>query len=257
MFCKASALAYLALLLAAVFAHSQEQSTTRDNQAIVVLQQSLAAMGGAASGATDSIATGTITFHNGDSPYSSPITLKTKDETAHSTELTLGGKQSVSIVNRGLGSKRQDGKTGDLPLWTTKYLLPEHLLGLRLKQALGEKTNAVYLGLEEVAGQSCHRIQIFASPPAEIPAEQEKMISELELFIDSKTFLVVKTKGYIFSPEIIENRSLLETYYSDYRDVNGVLVPFRISRHLSGSPYSETVLDNVNLNATLSSSDFE
>lgn len=247
----------LLLLIASATCLCAQEQTRKDNEAVVVLQQSLTAMRGAASGTTDSIATGTITFHNGGAPYFSPITLKTKDETAHSTELTLNGKQSVSVVNRGLGSKRQDGKTGELPLWTTKYALPEHLLGLRLKQALDGKSNVVYLGLEDVSGQSCHRIQIFASPPPEIPAEQEKMISEFELFIDSKTFLLVKTKSYIFSPEIIENRSLLETYYSDYRDVNGMLVPFRISRHLSGSPYSETVLESVDLNATLSSSDFE
>lgn len=251
----ASALACLTLFVASVCAHTQ--STAKNNQAIVVLQESLVAMGGAASGISDSVATGTVTFHNGKDPYSSPITLKTKDTTAHSTELTLDGKQSVSVVNRGLGSKRQEGKTGELPLWTTKYLLPEHLVGLRLKQALDARSNVVYLGLEDVSGQSCHRIQIFASPPEGIPAEQEKMISEIELFIDSKTFLVVKAKSYIFSPEIIENRSLLETYYSDYRNVNGMLVPFRISRHLSGSPYSETVLDSVDLNAVLSSSDFE
>ena len=75
----------------------------------------------------------------------------------------------------------------------------------------------------------------------------ESLISEYHLWIDQQSFVVLKTATYLFSPNAIENRSLWETFYSEYRTVNGILMPFHLDNFLSGQSFSTTTFSSIRI----------
>jgi hypothetical protein len=83
------------------------------------------------------------------------------------------------------------------------------------------------------------------------------MISEFHVFIDQASHLVVKSISYQFSPDAIENRSSVETYYDDYRLVQGVLLPYHSIRYVAGQKDSEISLKSITLNVGIPDSDFQ
>lgn len=61
------------------------------------------------------------------------------------------------------------------------------------------------------------------------------ILSERHLWIDKQTFLVIKTSRRVFSSDTINNSSLWEVAYSDYRQVGRYMVPFAVQMSLDGS----------------------
>jgi hypothetical protein len=86
--------------------------------------------------------------------------------------------------------------------------------------------------------------------------EREDLISETHVWIDQQG-LVVKARIFIFSPQILQNRSPVDLYYSDYRQMDGFLVPFHISREIAHHKDSEIVFDSIDVKAKLSEADFQ
>lgn len=82
-------------------------------------------------------------------------------------------------------------------------------------------------------------------------------MSEFHVFIDITTKLPVKATTFLFSPEGIENRTTVHVFYDDYRQVQGVWVPHRVSRFVSDQKLDETVFTSVNFNVGLPDSLFE
>ncbi len=77
------------------------------------------------------------------------------------------------------------------------------------------------------------------------------------MFIDAQSLLLVKTLSFDFSPEVIENRSPVETYYNDYRPESGLLVPHTLTRYVAGQKFCEITITSVQFNVGLSDTDFQ
>jgi len=61
----------------------------------------------------------------------------------------------------------------------------------------------------------------------------------------------VRTRTFIFSPEIVENRSPVDFYFTDYRYLGDVLVPHQIRRYVSEQLDSQWTVEKVQFNVGL------
>jgi len=248
----------LACVLTQASTASQQQSTPqRDAEGFAVLEQSMAAASFAPTGATGAngtLARGSISWADG---RSGSITIESKGASLRH-EISLPGQQIVHVISAGQGYSILDGNRTPLPLWITKYQRSEHIPALsRIADYTQPNTNIAYLGVQDVNGNPAHHIRLSSLPMDSTPQDLEDRISEFHVYIDVNSSLVLKTLGFLFSPEAMENRSTLETYYSDYRRVGSFLVPFHMSRFLSGHKYCEITFTSVDTAVTVPDSDFQ
>jgi hypothetical protein len=238
----------------------QTQTTTttaaqRDSQAVSILTKTQAALTVPTTSVQDVLLQGTYTDAAGNT---GTITTKCKGSALLRNDLSLNGVSYTAISNNGRGQATQDGKTQKLPLWTTQYLRPEGVpVFWRPADFALPTTNVSYIGLEQVNGSSAHHIKLTSLPTDGTSPDIEAIISEFHVFIDSQTGLVLKTWSYDFSPVIIENRTLVETYFGDYRQISGVMIPFHTVRFVAGQKFNEVVLSSAQVNSGLSDAEFQ
>jgi hypothetical protein len=228
-------------------------TATRDAQAITVISQSLAAMGIIATPTLETVAQGNFTDRTG-AVFSLTI------ETAGTDRLRVNlGTNHSFVTNGGSGfTIDQQGVRHKLPYWTTKYRRPEHLPSLSsLSDYLDLNLQLQYVGLEMINGSSAHHIRLSRVPVDSSPASVEDGISEYHVWIDATSFLVVETRSFYFSPETPQNRTPVETYFTNYQQQGGAMIPFHITSYISGQQDSDIVITGINLNASIPDSDFQ
>jgi hypothetical protein len=166
----------------------------------------------------------------------------------------------VAIISKGMGSNLGQSQRGSISRHTAAYFKADHLAALVCNinsSSIGMRL--VYVGDEMVSSIPVFHLKLDAVPKGKSAHADaiESLISEYHLFIDQQTFRIVKTAKFVFSPNSVENRSLWETFYSDYRSINGVLMPFRIENFVSGHQFSTTVFTNIITDVLLSDQEFE
>ena len=100
-----------------------------------------------------------------------------------------------------------------------------------------------YAGTEEVGGKSAS-ILIIPQPSGAM----------LKLFVNEDTHYVVKLAYPDSSQGVTVNR---ETFMEDYRDVDGVKVPYHVVQNVEGQPFSDSKITSITLNAELDESLFQ
>jgi hypothetical protein len=227
-------------------------TATRDAQAIAVISQTLAALGLTAAPTLETVAQGSFTDRTG-AVFSLTI------ETAGTDRLreNLGSNHSF-VTNGGSGFTIDQGVRHTLPFWATKYRRPEHLPSLSaLSDYLNLNLQLQYIGQESVNGSSAHHIRLSMVPTDSTPAAVEDLISEFHVWIDATSFLVVKTRGFYFSPETLQNRTPVETYFANYQQQGSAMIPFHITSYIYGQQDSDIVITSINLSASIPDPDFE
>lgn len=235
----------------------QTPTVRRDAQALTILVKALAVATtqNAVSLPQDSVAQGTITFVNG---TRATLRIEHKGSRDLRQDIVFPDHQVSYVTTGGQGYSVREGKKASLPLWVTQFHYPEHIPAIsQMADFLLPNMNLTYMGEEKVNGLVAYHIMFTLVPTDGTPSEVAALISEFHVFVDGQTFLVTKTQSYIFSPDAIENRSLAEMYYSDYRSVNGLLVPFHVSRYISGEKYCDITFSSVAVNVGLTDSDFQ
>ena len=76
----------------------------------------------------------------------------------------------------------------------------------------------------------------------------------LKISISAEMHYIVKVAYRETTPGGVANR---ETFMDDYRDVDGVKVPYHIVQNVNGQPLSESRVKGVTLNAELDASLFQ
>ena len=100
-----------------------------------------------------------------------------------------------------------------------------------------------YAGTEEIAGKSVH-VLLVPQPSGEV----------LRLFVSEETHYVVKFAYREIAQGVTANR---ETLMNDYRDVDGVKVPYHVVQNVDGQLFSESWVTGVTLNAELDETLFQ
>ncbi len=82
------------------------------------------------------------------------------------------------------------------------------------------------------------------APPANLtPEEREKMAKDIE----------ARTKDAMAKARLVEYR----LFYADYKDVDGVMIPFRLQRSIDGRPTEETSIDTAKVNGKVDDKKFQ
>ncbi len=103
--------------------------------------------------------------------------------------------------------------------------------------------SVLYAGTEDIDGVSTS-ILLVKQPSGEI----------LKVYISNETHYVVK---YAFRETEQGVTIEKERLYSDYREINGVKLPYRVDEYVDGNPYSERRIKSVKINSEIDESLFQ
>jgi len=236
-------------------AHGQTptpSAVTRDPQAVLLLTQCAATMGGPL--IQDTYAEGSVVSAKYPNATGAIISQSKGPNVRNDIADTSG--TSTYVANANGASRTLNGTKANLPYQASAYPRPEYVPALACVIDLTRPYMSVsYVGVEQVSGRPAYHIQFNAMLPDD-KDNSEKAISEFHVFLDQQTFLVVKTQVWAFAPDNITNRSIWETYYDTYRNVNGALMPFHVTSYLAGMKVQEITFTLVRVNVGVSDSQF-
>jgi hypothetical protein len=238
---------------------SKQYVLTIDPQALSVAQATYTAMGGAnaITGYQDSLASGTATIYSGGTSVPYSITMKSKGLRETRVELQMAKGTNVRIVNQGQGAiLRPDGSTKSLYSNNTFY---EHVNHVPLLSVLSEYSNGnvnlLYQGTAQIQDQSEDMIEVDFVPNLTNGALFASM-SNTVFYVNQTTKLVDKTQRSTFYEGNQNSTFTEETYFSDYRSVSGMLVPFHVTVYVDGQMDTDIQFTTVSLNVGLPDSEF-
>lgn len=238
-------------------AAERSPALTRDAQAITLLNQCATAMGSPIAQSTF-LASGHLVPANTDDPPMA-VTVRSKGDTQLRWDRSLADGQESLVFQRGGGSIKRGDHQSRMAPWLTEYSRPEHFPALVCGSELQRQgMDILYVGLENVGSSTVHHIRVSAAARGQSQRADaaRRLMSEFHIYLDPTSSFVWKTKRFAFSPDALENRSDLETYYTDYRQVNGVWMPFTLAKYLDGQKLHDVTFDSVELGVALSDADF-
>jgi hypothetical protein len=235
----------------------QAPSATKDPQAVSILKQALGAAGGTTAilALADYKATGTVTYHE-NQDLTGSVTLRGLGFTEFREDASLpSGIRSFSIHN-GLATTKSEA--GGIRHHTFRYQLPLMESSIlvpcwQLAAAVGDPLFGLsYKGTTTVDGYTVHDIRIQLMPPG--PPDANGVIAEYfgaDFFVDTTTFQVRMTQ------DVVIDHFPRKVRFSNYKTVNGVLVPFSIDEEVNGQRTQTIQLEQSGFNTGLQGSDFE
>ena len=245
------------LSLCVCVCHAQV-AVTKDARALTSAQRSLAAMGGPTALALvkDSRASGKITVPGLKATF--PIVIKTSGTRKVRVELQRASGTQVRILNNGYAAIiAADGKVRRL---TANNTISERVTHIPVFSLLAEQGAAEVEVLpgnakEKVAPNASFVLQIVRG--SEHSAALYRKFTRTTYYVDTGTGLVSR----IAFNNLAENNDpdsaiTVEVAYSDYRNVDGVMVPFKQITYMSGQVESELAIDSVAFNVSISDSEF-
>jgi hypothetical protein len=203
------------------------------------------------------IASGVLSL-NGNKPATLPIVMKSRGTAQLRSELTTSKGVRITIVNSGSGKIVQ-------PDGTVHWLDTENTISQRVTQIpalslLAEyqlpTVSTQYMGTANVDGSTADVIAlgVYAATKT-ASADKESQLTQKLFYIDHSTSMVLRMQEIHYS-ENGNDSDGVEIRYSDYRAVQGVMVPFNQQTYANGQPLFGIVLSNVSLGAALPDSDF-
>jgi outer membrane lipoprotein-sorting protein len=242
-------------------AAAKQYVLTINPQALTVAQATFSAMGGiqAVAGYQDSQSTGTVTIYSGGSPTSYSITLKSKGQRETRVELQKANGTNIRIVNQGQGAIiHPDGSVKNLWSNNTFY---EYVNHVPLLSVLGEYANGtvnlLYNGVAQVQGQSEDVVEVDFVPSLDpVNGPIFASMSRTLFYVNQTNRLVDKIQTTPLYEGGNKDTFTEETYLSDYRSVNGMLVPFHQTVYVDGQLDTDLTFTSVSFNVGLPDSEF-
>lgn len=186
----------------------------------------------------------------------SSVTIKSRGAHLFRQDRVISTGPESWVVSNGTGYQTRANQREALSTHATRYFRPDHLPAFSCSPDLN--TFVVRdTGSEQVLGHPAFHIKIVAKPTSARTQQIEALLSEYHVYIDQQTYLVLKTSTLIFSPTVLQNHSPWETYYSDYRNVGGLLVPFHVENFLSGQKIRDITFSDVQVGVSLNAAEFE
>ncbi|HXN25214.1 MAG TPA: hypothetical protein VOA41_20965 [Candidatus Dormibacteraeota bacterium] len=250
-------LAFLTITFSATAQQPPPASTPqRDPQAITVLTQSIAAMGGSVP--SDSVATGTVTLVAGSRTETGTIRILTRGSDQTSEQI------QSQYTNRSVNYSR--GEASEIEGTSTRVLqkelvvtsqCPDFALPVFAGALNNTQTALQYMALETISGVPAHHIRFWQTFPASQPRLAHLAeFSTKDVWIDAVTSLPRRLSSERREARGAAPRIPLEINYSDYRNLSGALYPFRISKSLNGTPWVTITITGVTFNTGLRDADF-
>ncbi len=233
------------LLTAAVSA--QDSAVKRDPRALLVLQHSLAAMGGTVP--ANSVATGRVSVTAGATVEEGDIRVVTRgvDYTALRIRTPQGERGLVYARGQAAQIDGDKLKTSNLEFAVSSQA-PTFPLVI-VAAALGNPDSALeYVPLENMGGKSSHHIRFWTNFSANPNLKHLAEFSKKEIWVDPASGLPLKLT-YEQRAGKGEPAVRFECSYSDFQTTGGVLYPFVVECSVNGTPWAKMRFDTVLLNS--------
>lgn len=251
------------MVSATVFGQQPPTPTTqRDTQAVAVLTQAVNVAGGmtALTAIHDFVGSGTIIYYWGGKEVNGSVTLRARGSGQFRLDATLPTGLRSWVANNGTGSlKEVDGTKTPVPYHNTVNLGNLTFPIAYLATSLQDPSMSIsYVGLESKQSTRVHHIRIkkvFAT--GSDPNGLNSKLTIRDLFIESGTSHIMSSLDMVHSKYRSNEDFPHEVRFSDYRAVNGVLVPFSITELGSGQRLSTIQLSQITFNRNLQDIDFE
>lgn len=253
-------LAALAIFCVPAVAQSTAQ---RDPQAVLLLQKSLAGLT-VGSPIHDITLTGNVRRLAGSLDESGSVTLEGTAAGQSRIEVTLPSGERLQVRdvsaapwtgswshNNGTWHHIADQNLATDPTW----FFPAFLINKVLSNA-GYVISPAKAQTVDGASVECIAVEQEYSGSQQLPSLLRKL-SKADICLDSQSLLPVGI-GFNIHPD---NDALTNiparVLFSDYRNVQGDTVPYRIRKYIQNGLAMDVTLTDVQLNASLSNSDFE
>lgn len=237
----------------------------RNAQAISILKQSVAVAGGSSvvGSIQDYAGSGTISYFEGGSEVPGSVAVYAKGLSQFRLDANLPEGLRSQVVNSsdGLvsGSTKDDSSVlTPIPYHNAVSYGSLTLPVLHLLAALNDPaTNILYLGLTSANGQQLHQIRIEPLATEGDPGNLDSRLRSRTFYIDPISFQITRVATTLH-PDYDSTVDFSRTVdFSDYRMINGILVPFSMIETIDGHRAWVIQLSQVALNSGLSDAVFQ
>ena len=206
----------------------------------------------------DLVITGTVAKG---SEAAQPLRILVKGKDQIRFEIGNAFSMITTVFGKDSGWTEQDGKRRPIPAHAAMQrpaLLP--FLDI-IADADAPALEIVNRGLFTIGAVQAQGVRV-RLPDARGGARAFKraLDEDVDLYLDPQTLLILRSERWVLSEGNMESRARSVYEYSDYRQVQGMAIPFRIvSRLTAGArqfPASIYVFTNVSVNTGLGDSDF-
>lgn len=225
-------------VLSLVFMASTASAQTVDD----IIAKNLAAKGGVEKiKAIQSIrTTGTM---SGMGPQSASLLTISKRPNLSRQEITVNG-QAIVMAFDGTAARMINPMAGpgviDVPAEQVEMIKDQSDMDGPLVDYKAKGSTIEFIGSELVDGKQVIHLRI-----------SRKMLPVQEVLLDAKTFLETKITTQV------PGSGVFETVLSDYRDVQGLMMPFSIKTIAAGMTVNEVKLSKIELNPVLDDAAFK
>jgi hypothetical protein len=228
---------------------------TRDAQAVTLLQNSLAAMGGTVP--TDSSASGNVTLAQGSLTSTGTVKILTRGTNETSIQFKTDSASWSVIYSNGEANRVDASGAKYLPL---EYAASSQCLYFPMPFVAGLLNNPdfsiQYVAQETVGSSTGNHIVVrntFNSVPANQPLAD---FTITDIWLDATTSLPLKIGMVRREAGGSSPRMPISFEYSNFQLVSGVNYPFTIQESINGSPWITTTIQSVAFVSGLTDTDF-
>jgi hypothetical protein len=253
----------LTFLLLACGTLALGQQSPADANGREYVRRSLAALNSGAA-VNDVTLSGTAAWTLGSKHEDGTVVMKVKGASNGRLDLNLGKESRSEVRYESSGQPAGhwidgDGAAHALPLHNSLIPPAWFLPSAFLATANREDSSVMWLGSEEHAGAANDHIRITRRLPAKDAATEElvRRLTTVDVYLDSTSHLPLMLSFNLHSATDAGLNIPAEVHFSDYRRVNGMLVPFHIQRFIQGTTNLEITLNDVTFNSGIPDSDFE
>lgn len=247
-------------LAAAVLAVAQTTDTSppstgaRDSGAVLIVGQSISAMGGSVTAAQISsvVATGTIQPVKGSQYPASTFTWKdTATEFRHEWQDVSGIR--VFLSGHGFPASIEDGKIGQVSGHMALSCEAFHVPSWLLVRKLNDPSFAVLsVGSTSVAGLAANRIHLHRGTTS-----VETKLASQDWYFDASSGLPLRAEFWLPDNADADEGEMGAVEFGDFREVAGIKVPFKQIAYRRGVPLAVAVISTISFNVPIDSSEFD
>lgn len=239
---------------------SAQTAVQRDQQALALLAQTIAAGGGQdlLTSIRDLTETGTVTYP-GDEEVSGNITVKSRGLHQFRMDADLPSGRCNTVVNAASGSLTQeDGRLRPIDAQSAADLWSVTFPYLHLIAAMRDSsTKIIYGGLTTHNDASVYQIRIEKAYTSQQDTTGVRGAREgRDIYIDPNSSLVVAIFDQLYFGGLQGGGAPHEFLYSNYQTENGIAMPLTISETVHGVIGATMQFAQVTFNTGLSDSDF-
>jgi|SRR5882762_3893757 len=259
---QSTALAFLLALIATQPSAAQQTTPVqRDQQAIAVMSQALTVAGGtpALTAIQDFTASGSITYYWAGEDVQGTVTVKGRGIGQFRLDSSLAKGNKSIVLNNGSGTSSElDGTRKALSNPSITGLTYLSFPMLYVAAVLRDSAYSFqYLGLETKYGTEAHHIRLQKRLPRDIDPEGNlSNATRKDIFVSDSGKTVLAVSDVIRSDERPWEEYQHEVVFSDYRQINGILMPFSIAEFSAGQRAFSIEIMEVHVNTGLADSDF-